>query len=140
MKETSFGRKTCFMKCPAAVSLKPRLPLRPKLPRGQNKATVTSESKAVDYLLETYATSDVIAKTDDKMMPFTQPPSKLATDYSEALWNEILELYPVYNKYHLECTLIGNLPKSTRQSMMSYWVSKMRCIVQNLARYPKWLT
>lgn len=39
----------------------------------QLEGTVTSYTEAINYLLEMYATDDVIAKTDAGMITFTHP-------------------------------------------------------------------
>lgn len=47
--------------------------------------TVSSYCKAINQLLETYATDDIIAKTDGDMMQLTQLSNESTTEYVEEL-------------------------------------------------------
>lgn len=50
--------------------------LRLKLQKGEMEGTVTSYSKVFNYLIKTYATDDVIARTLVDNMQFTQTSNK----------------------------------------------------------------
>lgn len=74
-----------FMKSPAAVTLNICPVFRSNCHKLQRKSTVSSYCKAVNYRLETYATDDVIAKTEADVMRFTQPANEPPTEYAETL-------------------------------------------------------
>lgn len=99
---------TCFHKGPASVALNARITLRSETQSLQKEGTVTSYYEAVNYLLETYATDDVITKTDADMMSFTQPSSKLPTECAEALWNIALRCEQAYDEYEPKGFLLRN--------------------------------
>lgn len=77
--------------------------------------------EAVHNLLKIYATGDIVSETDASMMQFTQPLNKLATEYSEALWNNALRCERVNDEYVLKGVLIEGLLESIRHTMHSYW-------------------
>lgn len=76
---------TFFMKRPAATGHNACIAQQYKSQNRQKKRTVTSSHEAVNNLLEKYAIDEVIAETDDNMMPFMLPSSQSSTDYAEAL-------------------------------------------------------
>lgn len=78
---------------------------------------------------------DVITETGADMMNFTQTMSKLRKEYAEAHENRGLRYERVYDVYILKEIFIEGLPESIRQSMRSYWGSKIRARVHELARH-----
>lgn len=66
------------MKCLTAATVNAQIELQSKLHKHQRVGTVTSYSEAVNYLLDTYATDDVVSETDAKIMRFTQLPKQVA--------------------------------------------------------------
>lgn len=51
---------------------------------------LTGYGKVVNYILETYATDDVIAERDAQILRFTHPSIMMATKYTKAKWNHVL--------------------------------------------------
>lgn len=74
-----------FMKRPVAAELSDCIALCLNSPRRKEEGTVTSYCEAVFHLGETWATDEVIAKTNADMMCFTQPLNKATMEYAEAL-------------------------------------------------------
>lgn len=129
-----------FMKKPAAAALNSRISLPSKSHRRHKEGTLTTYCEVVNYLLETYATDDVIAETDAEILRFTQPPTKSPTEYAEALWNKALRCDRVYDEYVLKGIFIEGLHESIRHSMRSYWGSRKNATVHDLARHATSLT
>lgn len=71
MKGLLFWLFYVFMKRHAAAALNACLALRSKGHRRQKEGTVMTYFEAVKYLLEMYATDDLITKTDSDMTRFT---------------------------------------------------------------------
>lgn len=65
----------------------PTLALRssPSGIRWKKESTVTSYCGAVNYLLKTYVTDDVIAEMDAHMRQFNPPSNKSLAEYAEEL-------------------------------------------------------
>lgn len=57
----------------------------------------------INYILETYATGDVMAETDARILTFLQLSNMTSTEHTEALWSKVLRCDPVYE----ECVLKG---------------------------------
>lgn len=74
-----------FMKRLAAAALDVCITLCSKWHRLQMEGTVKTYCEAVNILLETYETEDVIAETNADMMHFTPLSNKFPTEYAEAL-------------------------------------------------------
>lgn len=77
MVVTFFHEGDCIFALNACIALKSKSHDR------QKEGTSTSYCKAVNYLPETSATDDIILETDDNMMRFMQPWSKLPMEYAE---------------------------------------------------------
>lgn len=108
------------MKRTAATELNSRIAQWSKFHKSQKEGNLTSYCEAVNYLIETYATEDVIAKTDANMMLSTQPSIKLSKEYAEALWNKALHGDRAYDKYILRRIFIQGLLEPMQHSMRLY--------------------
>lgn len=75
-EEAFLGLLQLFMKHRTDAALNDRIAMRSKSHKHQKEGTITFYCKAVNYLLDTCVTDDVIAETYAKMMHFTQPSSK----------------------------------------------------------------
>lgn len=73
-----------------------RMALRPKTNKCQKEGRVTYYCDAINNVLKTYETDDVIAEAESNMMLFTQTSNKSHTEYTEALWNTALQCDMVY--------------------------------------------
>lgn len=109
----------CFLKRPTAAALKDCIALPSKMHRRHKEFTVTSYRKVVNCLLETYATDDLIGKTDADIMRFPQESNKLPTEYAEALWKKALRCNRFYDESVLKGIFIEGLPSSIHHSMKS---------------------
>lgn len=72
---------TCFMKHRAAAALHAHIAVRSKSHKRLKEGMRTFYCEAVNFLLETYVTDDVIAETDVDIMPFTRLLNKWPTDW-----------------------------------------------------------
>lgn len=72
------------------ATLNSRIALSSNLRRGQKEGALTTYCKLLNYLLETYATNDVIAESDAEIMHYTQPPNKTPAGYTCLLWSKAL--------------------------------------------------
>lgn len=98
--------------------------------QASREGIVISNCDAVNYLLETNATDDMMAKTDVDLIGFTHPSKKLIMGYAEAFWNMTLRCDREYD----ECTqrkLIQRVWESIGHSTCSYWASKKNDTVHN---------
>lgn len=80
----------------------------------------SSWKEVVNQVLDTYATEDVIAKTETEMQSFKLPSSRTPNQYAEALWKTALRCNQVHTEYMLKGIFVGRLPYSIRDSMRSY--------------------
>lgn len=62
-----------------------RIPLKQKLHLRQREFTTTSYCEAINYLLEKYASDDVIIALDGDKMRSNEPLTNYPTKYAEAL-------------------------------------------------------
>lgn len=83
--------------------------LKLKVHRHQKQNTVASYCEVVKYLLETYATDDITAETDDDMIQRTQPSNSSPEEYAEALWNKALKCHREYDEYVLKRIFMESL-------------------------------
>lgn len=74
-----------FKKRPSASALNAHITLKMNLYKRQKRITGTSNFEAINYLFVTYASKDVIAKTDADMMPLTQSSNKSNMEYADTL-------------------------------------------------------
>lgn len=98
-----------------------------KSPKGEEQGTVRSFYGPIKYLLNTYATDDMIAEGDACKTPFTQPLNESRIEYIEALWNKALRRQGKYDEYVLEDIYTEASLESIRNSMWSQWGSKNLC-------------
>lgn len=64
----------------------------------QEEETFTTHCEVLNYLLEPYASDDVIADTEAEIMRFSQPLNETQTEHAELLWAEALRGDRVYNE------------------------------------------
>lgn len=74
-----------LVKRPDAGALEAHMALRSKWHRRQEEGTVMTYCESVNFLLDTYATDEVIVETADDMMHFTEPSDRSPMEYAEAL-------------------------------------------------------
>lgn len=74
--------------CFAAATLNVCIAFKYKPRKCHKEGKVTSYCEAVNYLLQTYATDDLIAETYSDMMQTARLSSNSPTAYAEALWNK----------------------------------------------------
>lgn len=89
---------TLLLKVTAPAALNARTALKPKLHKREENDTITSYCKAVNYMLETYATDNAVAETDTDMMQFIQLSNKKPKGHSKPLWNKVLKSDREYDK------------------------------------------
>lgn len=111
------------MKRPAAEALNARTALRSDSHKRQKKGAVAIHWEAVNYLLETYKTDEVIAETDADMVHLVQASNESSTDFANAMWNKALQCHRVYDEYELKGIFLEGLPESIPRIMRSYWGS-----------------
>lgn len=87
-----------FMKRPAAARLDARVALRSKSHRRHKEGKVMTYCDALNYLVEAYATDDVVVQTDTDIMRFSQPSIKFPTENEELLLNDALRGHRVYDE------------------------------------------
>lgn len=66
--------------------------------RTHQEGKLASYCQAVNYLLATNATDNVIAEDDLEIMNFRQPAGLSAVEYVQALWTEALRCGLVYDE------------------------------------------
>lgn len=79
-----------FMKKQAAAALKLRIALLPRSCRRRKEGALTTYWEVVNYLLDTYATDDVVAKTHARMGHYTQLQKKTPAEYADLLRTKVL--------------------------------------------------
>lgn len=109
-----------FMKLPTAVALNTGIVLKSKSHDRHQEGALTSYGEAVNQLLETYATEDVIAEANADMMQLTQPSNKLPAECSESLSNTVLRCERVYDEYLVEGIFTEGFSESIHHSTHSY--------------------
>lgn len=97
-----------FLEGPAPKALRTRLLLRSTCCERKKEGTLTAYCEAVNYLLETYATDDMIVETDANMMLFTNPFNKSGTEYVKALCNKAIISKRVRDEYELNRIVYPN--------------------------------
>lgn len=113
--------------------------LKWKSHKRQKKATVTLYC-VVSSFLETYATNDVITKTDTEMMKFIRPTTEASVEYAKELKNKECRCNWVSNECVLKHSFIQRLSESICHSMHSYGGSKKNSTMSGLASNSTWLT
>lgn len=88
------------------------------------EGAITTYYYAVNYLVDTYATDDVTAKTVADMICFTQISNKLPTEYPEAQLNKAVVCDAAHNEYVLDGIFIEGLLEPICHSMRSYCTYK----------------
>lgn len=73
-------------------------------------------------------------------MCLTQPPNKMPTEYSMALWNKRLRCLTVYEDYVLKGIIVEALPETIINTIMSSWGLKKIATVCDVARQETSLT
>lgn len=69
------------------------------------------------YLLEKYATEDVITKAEDKITNFTKSVGMPAVQYFQAVWEMALRWGTIYNKPGVKAIFIDGIHSSICYSM-----------------------
>lgn len=80
-------------------------------------------------------TDDVITKTDDDMMHFTQSSNMTPTEYAEALQNKALRSNGVYDEELFKGVFIEGVPEPICHRMRYYWASKESATLHDLVRH-----
>lgn len=97
-----------FMRRLAAAAINSPIALKSKSHRRQKDGKVTFYCETVSYLLEKFASDDVMAETYMDMMWFTQLSNKLPTEYAEARWKVVPQWHCVYEKFILNESLLDS--------------------------------
>lgn len=91
-------------------------------------------SKVINYLLETYATDNVSAKMDTKVLQLAQRSNMALTEYADDLLNKALHCDVVYDKYGMKGIFNEGLHGSIRHSISSYCSSRKAAAIYDLPR------
>lgn len=113
-----------FMRKHATTLLIDCLSLKAKLLHfGVKEGVQTACCQVVNYLLETYATDDNIAKSDSDIDSFLKLQNMLAMEFANALWLKTPRCPRAYDKYVLKRIFVQGLLKSITHSIWSFWSS-----------------
>lgn len=99
----------------------------------QNEGTKALCCEAVDDLLETFATDDLIEYADVNLMQFIRLSKKSPTEYVEILWRKALRCSRVNDENVHKSIYVESLLESIHHSMQSYWGSRKNTTVHALA-------
>lgn len=122
-----------YMEEPARSSLSMRLS-HPKTGKA-GKGKLTSYSSAVNYLLQTYASDDVIAEAEADLRHFTQTRNITPQEYAVALTLKVLRCGPVYTEARMIGIYIEGLQESIRSTVRTYWGEHPQADLNALARH-----
>lgn len=105
------------------------------------RCTVTTYWEAMNYLVQKYATDDVISETDPKMMGFSQQQKNTTIRYIHVLFLGQGPVLGSPNKEYMpERNLIEGLPDFIFQIMCSFWACNKQVALQYLLLYKSFLT
>lgn len=107
-----------FMDEPARSSLSMRLS-HPKSGKAK-KGKLTSYSEAINYLLQTYASDDVVAEAEADLRHFVQNRSMSPQEYATALTLKVLRCGPVYTEARIIGIYIEGLRESIHSTVRTY--------------------
>lgn len=96
---------------------------------------LTSYCLLIDYLLEAYATYDVIAETEAEVTNCKQSENMSAVHYTQTLWENALRCGLVYSKSRFKGAFIPELNHSIRFAMSNCWSAYQEPALQNMTRY-----
>lgn len=125
---------TIVMKKPAAAALNTRIALYLKLKRARKEGKLASDCEVVNFLLETYATDDIIEEMDAVILYFEQPSHTPPTEYLEALWNKAQRCDRTHDEYVFMGIFLEACHGWIQQSMNPSWSSKkmMYCMIMHI--------
>lgn len=86
--------------------------------------------QVVNYLLETYATDDVVAEDEADITNYEHPKSMSAMQYLQAMWKEALRCGQVYSDSRLKRVLIEGVHHSTGFSLKNDWAANQEATLQ----------
>lgn len=111
-----------FMKNPIGAVFKAHTGLS-NSSHARQEETLTSYWEFYSYLLEMYATDDIIVGPDIDNMNFKPTTGQSAVNYGQELCNLSLRCRPFYKEFLVKETFIAVLPQSSWQIVRGYWSS-----------------
>lgn len=97
----------------------------------------TTSPQVVKFLLNNYATYEVIVETGSDIMRFVQPSGVIPTQYAEELMTNTLRCEDVHENYSLNKIIIKGLNASIRHSMREYWGREKEANLNALHSLPR---
>lgn len=94
--------------------------------------TLTRYSQLDTYLLQTYATRENIADSENETKVFSQPPNKTPLQYDAELVTKAIRCGDLYKEHDMNEIFTKGLEKFIRQSMKGYWPSQNSTSFHNL--------
>lgn len=96
---------------------------------------LTTYCQVINYLLETFATDNIIAEAESDITSFEKPVGTTGTRHFEILFEKALRCGVVYNEPRLKEIFIESLRSSICYSTRKYWGAHKGAKLHSLARY-----
>ena len=120
-----------FMSGPAHHALNARL--APAI-QAASAGKLTTYCQVIQYLLQTYASDEEIARVDAEVKRFVQQPNQSAHKYALALYDKTSRCGPVYTEEDIISLFVEGLHESIRGHVRAYWSESRTSDIYKLAR------